>query len=1038
MLSCPRISQDILDLGLWDLTLPPRLGHAGLSQDIPGHLEPGTLGPYTASTAGTCWVVPGYPRTSWTWDSGTLHCLQGWDMLGCPRISQDILDLGLWDLTLPPMLGHAGLSQEIPGHLGPGTLGPYTASKAGTSWVVPGYPRTSWTWDSGTLHCLHNWDMLGCPRISQDILDLGLWDLTLPPRLGHRGLSQDIPGHLGPGTLGPYTASTAGTCWVVPGYPRTSWTWDSGTLHCLHGLDIPRYPRTSWTWDSGTLHCLNGWDILGCPRISQDILDLGLWDLTLPPRLGHAGLSQDIPGHLGPGTMGPYTASKAGTSWVVLGYPRTSWTWESGTLLCLHGLDMLGCPRISQDILDLGLWDLTLPPRLGHAGLTQDIPGHVGPGNLGPYTASTAGTSWVVPGYPRTSWTWDSGTLHCLHGWDIVGCPRISQDILDLGIWDLALPPWLGHSKMSQEILDLGLWDLTLPPRLVHAGLSQDIPGHLGPGTLGPYTAFTAGTSWVVPGYPRTSWTWDSGTLHCLQGWDMLGCPRISQDILDLGLWDLTLPPRLGHPGLSQDIPGHLGPGTLGPYTASTAGTSWVVPGYPRTSWTWDSGTLHCLHGWDIVGCPRISQDILDLGLWDLTLPPRLGHAGLSQDIPGHLGPGTLGPYTASKAGTCWVVPGYPRTSWTWDSGTLHCLHGWDIVGCPRISQDILDLGLWDLTLPPRLGHRGLFQDIPGHLGSGTLGPYTASMAWTSQDVPGYLGLGTLGPYTASKAGTCWVVPGYPRTSWTWDSGTIHCLQGWDMLGCPRISQDILDLGLWDLTLPPRLGHAGLSQDIPGHLGPGTLGPYTDSKAGTCWVVPGYPRTSWTWDSGTLHCLHGWDIVGCPRISQDILDLGLWDLTLPPWLGHPKMSQDIPGHLGPGTLGPYTASMALTSQDVPGYPRTSWTWDSGTLHCLHGWDMLGCPRISQDILDLGLWDLKLPTRLGHRGLSQDIPGHLGPGTLGPYTASTAGTSWVVPGYPRTSWTWDSGTLHCLHGLDIPRYPWTSWTWDSGTLHCLHG
>ena len=425
----------------------------------------------------------------------------------------------------------------------------------------------------------------------------------------------------------------------------------------------------------------------------------------------------------------------------------------------------------------------------------------------------------------------------------------------------------------------------------------QDVPGHLGPGTLGPYTVSTAGTSWVVP------------------------C-RISH----------TLPPWLGHPKMSQDIPGHLGPGTLGPYTASTAGTCWVVPGYPRASWTWDSGTLHCLHSLDMLGCPRISQDMLDLGLWDLTLPPRLGHPGLSQDIPGHLGPGTLEPYTAFMAWTCWVVPGYPRTCWTWDSGTLHCFHGLDIPRCPRISQDMLDLGLWDLTLPPWLGHPGLSQDIPGHLGPGTLGPYTASMVWTSQDVPGY-----------------------PRTSWTWDSGTLHCLHGWDMLGCPRISQDILDLGLWDLTLLPWLGHPKMSQDIPGHLGPGTLhclhgwdilgcprisqdildlGPYTASTAGICWVVPGYPRTSWTWDSGTLHCFHGLDIPRCPRISQDILDLG-----------------------------PYTASTAGTSWVVPGYPRTSWTWD-----------------------------LTLPPRLGYAGLSQDIPGHLGPGTLGPYTASTAGTS----------------------------------------------
>ena len=36
---------------------------------------------------------------------------------------------------------------------------------------------------------------------------------------------------------------------------------------------------------------------------------------------------------------------------------------------------------------------------------TEDVPGH-----LGPSTASKSGTSWDVPGYPRTPWTWDSGT----------------------------------------------------------------------------------------------------------------------------------------------------------------------------------------------------------------------------------------------------------------------------------------------------------------------------------------------------------------------------------------------------------------------------------------------------------------------------------------------------------------------------------------------------------------------------------------------------------------------------------------------------
>ena len=102
-------------------------------------------------------------------------------------------------------------------------------------------------------------------------------------------------------------------------------------------------------------------------RMCQDILDLELWDLTLPPSLGHSGMSLDIPGHLGPGTLGPNTTSRSGTSWDVLG--------------------------VSQDIMDLGLWDLTLPPDLGHPRISPDIPGHLGPVNLGLNTASRSGTS---------------------------------------------------------------------------------------------------------------------------------------------------------------------------------------------------------------------------------------------------------------------------------------------------------------------------------------------------------------------------------------------------------------------------------------------------------------------------------------------------------------------------------------------------------------------------------------------------------------------------------------------------------------------
>ena len=161
-----------------------------------------------------------------------------------------------------------------------------------------------------------------------------------------------------------------------------------------------------------------------------------------------------------------------------------------------------------QGIFDLEFWDLTLPPGLGHPGMSPDIPRHLGPGTLGPNTASRSGTYQDVPGYPRTSWTWDSQIEHCLLVWDIPGCPCISWDILDLGLWDLTLPLGLEHPGMSPDIPELGLWDLTLPLGLEHPGMSPDIPG---PGTLGLNTASTSGISRDVSGDPRTSWTWDSG-----------------------------------------------------------------------------------------------------------------------------------------------------------------------------------------------------------------------------------------------------------------------------------------------------------------------------------------------------------------------------------------------------------------------------------------------------------------------------------------------------------------------------------------------
>ena len=191
-----------------------------------------------------------------------------------------------------------------------------------------------------------------------------------------------------------------------------------------------------------------------------------------------------------------------------------------------------------------------------------------------------------------------------------------------------------------------------------------------------------------VTRYLRPSWTWDSGTLHCLQ-----------------------------------------------------SGDAWDVLGESHgTCWTWDFGTLHCFHRLDIPRCPRIAHG----------------------------------------------------TSWIWDSGTLQCFHRLDISGFSRMSHRTSWTGLWDFTVPSH--SVGIFWDVPGypmgHLGPGTLGPYTVSMGWTSQDVPeypmGHLGHGTLGPYSAFTVGISQDVLRCPKTPWT-------CI------------------GLWDFTLSPQLGHLGMS-----------------------------------------------------------------------------------------------------------------------------------------------------------------------------------------------------------------------------------
>ena len=131
-----------------------------------------------------------------------------------------------------------------------------------------------------------------------------------------------------------------------------------------------------------------------------------------------------------------------------------------------------------------------------------------------------------------------------------------------------------------------------------------------------------------------------------------------------------------------------------------------------------------------------------------------------------------------------------------------------------------------------------------------------------------------------------------------------------------------------------------MSWDIPGLLRPGTLGSVTTSTG----------------------------------LSQDI----------------PGLSQDVPGYLRPGTLS--VATSTDLSQDILGYPGTTQTWDSricGYLHRL----ISGCPGI-------------IP------GCSGIILGQLRPGTLGSVATSTSlcqdipRLSQVVPGYPRTTLTWD--------------------------------
>ena len=66
-------------------------------------------------------------------------------------------------------------------------------------------------------------------------------------------------------------------------------------------------------------------------------------------------------------------------------------------------------------------------------------------------------------------------------------------------------------------------------------------------------------------------------------------------------MWDM-----LGHPGMSRDIMGDLGPGTCAGYGGGHVGTSWNVLRYNGGLGTWDLCWVRCGTCWDILGCPKI------------------------------------------------------------------------------------------------------------------------------------------------------------------------------------------------------------------------------------------------------------------------------------------------------------------------------------------------------------------------------------------------------------------------------------------------
>ena len=148
-----------------------------------------------------------------------------------------------------------------------------------------------------------------------------------------------------------------------------------------------------------------------------------------------------------------------------------------------------------------------------------------------------------------------------------------------------------------------------------------------------------SGMSWDFPGHPRILRT---GTLPGAAKRDVLGFPGTSQDMYD---WNFTRCSQAECPGISQDIPGYVGP--VMDVQAGCPGRSRDIPGYLR------------------------------LGLHPVQ------PSGMSRDLPGH--PRIRRTCHGCPSGMSWEIPGHPRILKT---GTSPGAAKRNVLGSPRTSQD--------------------------------------------------------------------------------------------------------------------------------------------------------------------------------------------------------------------------------------------------------------------------------------------------------------------------------------------------------------